>query len=298
MSRAMLAATWKRADECQATSSSSASATSSRRCWAADSSAPSGVAVAPGLRSRLFRGVLDGVLRGGTGRGHRQLPQPDRRAMPKQGEQARQELIGERFLHRDRGHYRVGQQPGSGNRDAPAVTALATAATPHAPAGSSREPAATATAGPPSGPPATAAAADNAAPWRHGSADPPAPGPPAARHAHPAPDGQLRPARSPAWPRLPPRRRKHTAEAGHWSPHDPARNKYQRCGGHGYHGRGEQASPAARAVGVGAGKQPVQVAALGQQVGQPAGGSPVGRRPAVAVLLSAVQIAVLLQELG
>lgn len=66
----------------------------------------------PDLRARLFRGVLDGVLRGGAGRSHRQLPQPDRRAVPKQGEQALQELIGERFLHRDRGHDRIGQQPG------------------------------------------------------------------------------------------------------------------------------------------------------------------------------------------
>ena len=66
----------------------------------------------PALRPRLFCGVADDIFRARTGRGHRQLPQPDRRAVPKQGEQTLQELIGERLLHRDRGHHCVGQQPG------------------------------------------------------------------------------------------------------------------------------------------------------------------------------------------
>ena len=64
---------------------------------------------------------------------------------------------------------------GPGNRDAPEVTAPVAAAIRHAPAPTSPEPAAAATACPPVDRRATEAAEDSAAPRRHGSAGSPAP---------------------------------------------------------------------------------------------------------------------------
>jgi hypothetical protein len=166
-------------------------------------------------------------LRGSTGHGYCQLPQPDRRAVPQQRKQSLEELVGERFLHRDRGHDRVRQQPGL-------IVAIRTPRLPRQPQRNRTCP----LGHPGSQPQPQRPVRSRVFPpprrrrtaQHRGDVGEPViriPASPAAPSAYRAPDEQLRPATPPTSPRSWPRHRGHTSGAAHWSLRYRAPRKYR-----------------------------------------------------------------------